>query len=128
MLAQRIRTIGFALLGAGRSEEVSPFPAKRPKNIDNLRRLATPGVGTGEAFERDAELEDLMRAEGHLGDEPQGSHYHRIGSDPHSAKLNPQDSVEIRPDSEGYYELSVKSVQAVNWITNTMSWEGEEGT
>lgn len=129
MMRDKIRTLGFALLGGGRTEEGSAPPPV----AEDLKRLGAGGWGKGGGeVTVDRELEDLIAS-----DQPHGSTsnrrsdvsgsvsrptgaYHRVGSTATSdAVSHSQETEAVAPaaqaEAEGYYELCIKSVEAVKW-------------
>ena len=110
MMTQRIRTIGFALLGGGRGSDGMPFPSPSTKVSERMKRLGAGGWGQAgdEEGESDPELDELIASdEGHSEDRSaRGFGYHRVAS-------GVEEGTEVTPRCEGYFELSVKSVEAV---------------
>lgn len=134
----KIRTIGFALLGGGRGEEniipVSGTPTQA--QITELRRRAGAGFGKGGGQEAPDHFVEAMLAEdgitvkGVKADPVRAAGYHRAGQtsseevyeDEEEVEVSERDerssgqgSVKVTPWSEGYYELCIKSVEAVNY-------------
>lgn len=132
MMRTKIRTLGFALLGAGRTDEAAPQSAPV---AEQMKRLGAGGWGRSQGgIEMDKELEDLIASDQpqqqkpaeRLPSIPAAGKYHRVGSDsapgPDAALPATQaeeaqgvNAESVRPDSEGFYELCIKSVEAVKW-------------
>lgn len=117
MMRQKVRTFGFALLGGGRDDAIAPTPAQQAA-IERGRIMAAGGFGRpGVDEEPDAELEELLASDRPAG-MPAPSYakpavagaYHRVGSAGPAPVLTPH-----ALDREGYYELCVRSVEAVNY-------------
>ena len=153
MMTSRIRTVGFSLLGGGRGEDGMPLTAPAsPKRLAELRGMASGGWGGGGTPEPDPEIERMLAEDGLLPegtsthvDPVKAAGYHRVGAagtnpaevagsrEGHrSVAPNLQDdkrqsgsSVQVKPWSQGYYELCIKSVQAVN-RNQSMDDEGAE--
>lgn len=119
MMRHKVRTVGFALLGGGRDDPAAAQTAAALASQERGRRIAAGGVGMpGADEEPDAELEALLAS-----DRPAGapapvfaaqrtpSAYHRVGAAAQAPVVPPS---EVGP-MEGYYELAVRSVQAVNY-------------
>ena len=144
MMRERVRTIGISLLGGGRSTEDSPIPATGAAAVGSAagasafaeaQRLAAGGWKGGErgqAVELDDEMEALLRSDLPAGAELPGRRqaqagagagggYHRVGSASVPASEDrpvPPPPVQDRAggaDEQGYYELAIKSVEAVRW-------------
>ena len=144
MLYTRVRTIGFSLLGGGRGEEGMPIVNTQPSPaaIAEMRRRAGAGWGAGGGSEEpDPIVEQMLAEDGVVLGKSQStspaararaSSYHRVGEDAPSSGLGTVEAepeqadetllrpreevgVKVTPFSEGYYELSVRSVQAVNF-------------
>lgn len=134
MLRSKVRTLGFALLGNNRTDEgaVPPTTAE-----DEAKRIGAGGWGRGQQsdVEVDAELEELIRSDhpstaeapspaptpAHSPSRPTASKYHTIGAgantsyDETTTPSADTGSDSVGVESEGYYELCIKSVEAVNW-------------
>ena len=144
MLYSRVRTIGFSLLGGGRGEEGMPIVNNQPSPaaIAEMRRRAQAGFGAGGGSEApDPIVEQMLAQDGIVLNKTRSispaararaSGYHRVGEDAPSSGLGtvedePEQAdatllrareevgVKVTPFSEGYYELCVKSIQAVNF-------------
>lgn len=119
MMRQKVRTVGFALLGGGR--QTAPSDAKI-REAQHGHRVAAGGWGTpGANEEPDAEMAELLRSD--LGDAafarqpPRASAggYHRVG-EAAEAFLDEAERAEAGIEDvgeAGYYELCVRSVEAV---------------
>jgi NADH dehydrogenase [ubiquinone] 1 alpha subcomplex assembly factor 1 len=141
MLRSKIRTIGFALIGNNRTDDGSV-----PSGIaeEDAKRAGAGGWGRGKGeVEVDSELEELMRSDqpsapvreapraSPARPSPSASKYHTLNAQPeHEVDELDLDSPEaaggvetVQVDSEGYYELCIKSVEAVRWDPET---EGAE--
>jgi NADH dehydrogenase [ubiquinone] 1 alpha subcomplex assembly factor 1 len=132
MLRSKIRTIGFALIGNNRTDDGS-LASNASEN--EAKRIGAGGWGRGKGeVEVDRELEELMRSDQPSTPETNRSQSQSTLSRPSSGKyhtLNAQNPVEeieldmdtpeeagsetVQVDSEGYYELCIKSVEAVRW-------------
>lgn len=132
MMRTKIRTLGFALLGGGRTTEDESIPINEAVT-ERMRQLGAGGWRGGKdsgEVEVDEELEELMRSDMPREARPAptrslsqssgggASGYHRVGG------AAPVDSAQpiSRPVAdgpaagvEGYYELCIKSVEAVKW-------------
>jgi NADH dehydrogenase [ubiquinone] 1 alpha subcomplex assembly factor 1 len=144
MLSSRVRTIGFSLLGGGRGEEGMPIVNNQPSPaaIAEMRRRAQAGFGAGGGSESpDPIVEQMLAQDGIVLNKSQSispaararaSGYHRVNEDAPSSGLGmieddpeqadatllrPREEVAVKvtPFSEGYYELCVRSIQAVNF-------------
>jgi NADH dehydrogenase [ubiquinone] 1 alpha subcomplex assembly factor 1 len=131
MLRSKVRTVGFGLLGAGRLDEgdrQQAAPASStPVSRDEARltatarggRIAAGGWGRAGAEEdMDVEVEELMKSDGVASGK---YHVARPGAAAASAPADGSGAEVERVDmtSEGYYELCVKSVEAVRWDPET---------
>jgi NADH dehydrogenase [ubiquinone] 1 alpha subcomplex assembly factor 1 len=132
MLRSKIRTLGFALLGNNRTDDGGAPPTTAE---DEAARIGAGGWGRGQGnVEVDSELEELIRSDHPSGPERErpsasparpssgSSKYHTVGSSTNTTYETPVQAEEtsngtdtVGPDSEGYYELCIKSVEAVNW-------------
>lgn len=133
MLRAKIRTLGFALLGNNRTDDGAAPPNAAE---DEAARIGAGGWGRGQGnVEVDSELEELIKSDhpsapserpspSPARPSPGASKYHTVGSSTKSSTAydTPSPAEEtgngvdtIGPDSEGYYELCIKSVEAVNW-------------
>ena len=128
MLRQRVRTVGFGLLGGGR--DGTPPPSVNV--TEELKRVGAGGWSRGRAgqgeVELDRELEELIAS-----DQPQAvpgqqqpqqptqtsGGYHRVGASQSSSSVSTPahegEVDEVTGGTEGYYELCVRSVEAVKW-------------
>jgi NADH dehydrogenase [ubiquinone] 1 alpha subcomplex assembly factor 1 len=134
MLRSKIRTIGFALIGNNRTDDGSVPPVMAE---EQAKRAGAGGWGRGKGeVEVDSELEELMRSDQPSSPAPAqsrpspartpGSKYHTLNAQPEvdELDLNVDESQEgaletVQMDSEGYYELCIKSVEAVRWDPET---------
>lgn len=133
MLRAKIRTLGFALLGNNRTDDGAAPPTTAE---DEAKRIGAGGWGRGQGdVEVDSELEELIRSDhpsSPVSERPTAptrpssgaSKYHTVGStsSPSASYEMPVQAEElgngvdsVGVDSEGYYELCIKSVEAVNW-------------
>lgn len=135
MLRSKIRTLGFALLGNNRTDDGAAPPTNAE---DEAARIGAGGWGRGQGnVEVDSELEELIRSDHPSAPSPErpsvsparpssgASKYHTVGSStntntaaydiPPPAEDMGNGVDTVGPDSEGYYELCIKSVEAVNW-------------
>ena len=143
MLRSKIRTLGFALLGNNRTDD-GAAPQSSTTAEDEAKRIGAGGWGRGQEsdVEVDSELEELIRS-----DQPSttqqasqaparpssgSSKYHTVGSTssanyeaPVQAEETNHGTDAVGTDSEGYYELCIKSVEAVNWDPES---EGPDST
>lgn len=126
MMRQRVRTVGFALLGGGRTDTTSPSVAAAAE-VEANRRAAAGGWGVpGDNEALDPELEALMAS-----DRPAGATrkffprstaggYHRVGATATPAEEAVEEEEEegelphLGPQT-GYYELALRSVEAVRY-------------
>ncbi|TXT04233.1 hypothetical protein VHUM_04231 [Vanrija humicola] len=125
MMRQRVRTVGFALLGGGRADS-APSPTAAAE-VEKNRRVGAGGWGTPGAGEAvDPELEALMAS-----DQPAqaqrrffprspaaASGYHRVGATaaPPAEEEGADDAaLEHTGPQTGYYELALRSVEAVRY-------------
>lgn len=132
MLRTKVRTLGFALLGNNRTDDGSVAPPPAATAEDEAKRIGAGGWGRGQQgdVEMDAELEELIRsdqpatAETPAPARPQSGSsgsgkYHTLGTSTpapsHSYEEGDVLADGVGPESEGYYELCIKSVEAVNW-------------
>ena len=135
MMRQKIRTIGFSLLGGGRGEEELPTPANQftQAQITEMRRKAGAGFGKGGGHEApDPVVEEMLRndgivIEGNKARSIRATGYHQVQPTrndtvetddtevPEALRTKDEGSVKVTPWSEGYYELCVKSIEAVNY-------------
>lgn len=142
MLRTKIRTVGFALLGGGRTDDKSSAPPPLAMS-EELKRLGAGGWGkSGGEVQLDKELEDLMASDEQAAT-PAGGYggsvsrpvpaaggggsavnaggrgkYHRVGTATETQPITDTDEAEpvgAAEEAEGYYELCVKSVEAVKW-------------
>ncbi|EIW69969.1 hypothetical protein TREMEDRAFT_61736 [Tremella mesenterica DSM 1558] len=115
MLRERVRTIGFGLLGGDRGG-VAPPPPPPAAVAEKLKRLGAGGWGDG-PVEMDSELEELISADtttpsSMLSQHGNGGGYHRATS-PFNEKSEMDEMV--TSESEGYFELCVRSVDAIKY-------------
>lgn len=145
MMRTKVRTIGFALLGGGRSTEDASAPAlstsaARAQAQAEVQRMGAGGWRGGQdagEVEVDKELEELMRSDLPYGQDSAsaasrpavnssgsggggGGSYHRVGTTVAPANTEQPitrfvDSSDSPAGVEGYYELCIKSVEAVTW-------------
>lgn len=136
-MRSKVRTIGFGLLGGGRGEEEIPS-ASIPNGNGEMEgekaareRMVAGGWGRPEAEEMDVELEQLIRSDSVIDRSAKGTEgvverplvgggkYHQVGtpSITVSGLEGPGTSAGagVVEGSEGYYELCIKSVEAVRW-------------
>lgn len=134
MMRTKIRTLGFALLGGGRTTEDASAPITEAAS-QQIQRMGAGGWRGGKGsdeVEVDAELEELMRSDmpREIRDAPArpasaslssgggSTGYHRVGgvapTDAAQPISRPSADGELA-DIEGYYELCIKSVEAVKW-------------
>lgn len=121
MMRSKIRTVGFALLGGGRASD-TPSDAQIAAAQQGLRSAAG-GWGAPDSKEApDAEVAELIASD--LGRTPGGGEpgklggYHRVseGNVPGSAEDSSfADTNDALATGEGYYELCVRSVEAVKY-------------
>jgi NADH dehydrogenase [ubiquinone] 1 alpha subcomplex assembly factor 1 len=131
MLRQKIRTIGFALIGNNRTDDGSVPPAIAE---EQAKRAGAGGWGRGKGeVEVDSELEELMRSdqpstpavERSRPARPSGGKYHTLNAQVEvddfelDAPADTPAGETVQADSEGYYELCIKSVEAVRWDPET---------
>ena len=135
MLRSKIRTIGFALIGNNRTDDGSV-----PSGIaeEDAKRAGAGGWGRGKGeVEVDSELEELMRSDQPstpVREAPRASPARPSTSKYHTLNAQPEVEVDeldldshegmggvetVQVDSEGYYELCIKSVEAVRWDPET---------
>ncbi|ORY29653.1 complex I intermediate-associated protein 30-domain-containing protein [Naematelia encephala] len=129
---EKIRTIGFGLLGAGRGTDGMPLLGRPPEQISRIATEEEERLMVGEEGLKylasgsvDAMIDSRRGRKPEVSREVPiaASKYHRVSSHRQStaAPIGEKDeveirtSVEVRPDSEGYYELCLKSVEAVKW-------------
>ena len=111
-MRHKIRTIGFALLGGGRDDAAAAQTPEAIAAAERGRRIAAGGFGApGIDEEPDAELEELLASDRPAGVKRTPGGYHRIGAAA-AAPVVPPAEMEV---DEGYYELNVRSVQAVKY-------------
>lgn len=116
MMNQRIRTIGFSLLGGGRGQDGMPIINPKPSNrvAEGMKRLGSGrcSKGGGEV-DVDPELADLMASDEGTYDKPVSS---SLGQSTRAGSGGMQEEgTQVTPGCEGYFELCVKSVEAVSW-------------
>lgn len=135
MLRSKIRTIGFALIGNNRTDDGAIPPGVAE---EQAKRAGAGGWGRGEGeVEVDSELEELMRSDqpstpaparpqASNPARPTASKYHTLNAQPEVDELDfDEETTEegaletVQMDSEGYYELCIKSVEAVRWDPET---------
>lgn len=109
MMRTKVRTVGFALLGGGRSHD-SPSDAQ----VESAQRGVRAGAGgwgiPKPNEEPDAELEELVESDlGASAKSISRGGYHRVGQAPVTRNAETADVA----TAEGYYELCVRSVEAV---------------
>lgn len=132
MLQNKIRTIGFALLGGGRDDASA---AQTPAAMEAARKGRIMGAGgwgaPGRDEEIDPELEDLLATDRPAGaapsvqrttQSPTSSKYHRVGTAEPAPVLPPTET----KGTDGYYELCIRSVQAVKYDAEMDDPEGED--
>lgn len=143
MLRAKIRTLGFALLGNNRTDDGAAPPTTATAE-DEAARIGAGGWGRGQKgdVEVDSELEELIRSDHPSAPERPSpppsrpssgaSKYHTVGSTSNTTYETPAQPEEmgngidsVGMDSEGYYELCIKSVEAVNWDPES---EGPDST
>lgn len=115
MMSEKIRTLGFALLGGGRQENTPP-----PGVIGEDKKRAGAGGWKGEGkVEVDPELEQLLASEDAAHERPidieslQGASLQaKELSDLHKSA---DEIAAGAGGGEGYFELCIKSVEAVRW-------------
>lgn len=110
-MTQRIRTIGFSLLGGGRGNDGMPFVSPSAGIRRQMKQLGAGSFGRGEGeVESDPELEELIASEerSYETQPVESEQMHRAGGVEEAG-------TEVTPGCEGYYELCVKSVEAVSW-------------
>lgn len=138
-MSSKIRTVGFSLLGGSRNEDMVPTRSTlTPAKIQEMRRLASSGYAGKDRHGSDMrgldpELEQMLREDGvdvsqlvesdvtaASWKEPiKQTTYHRItpasesNKGEESAEQKAASAVAITPWSEGYYELSIQSVEGV---------------
>jgi len=134
MLRSKIRTIGFALIGNNRTDDGSVPPGVAE---EQAKRAGAGGWGRGKGeVEVDSELEELMRSDQPSTPatpprpsspaRPPGSKYHTLNAQPEVDEFDLEEETTedgaletVQMDSEGYYELCIKSVEAVRWDPET---------
>jgi NADH dehydrogenase [ubiquinone] 1 alpha subcomplex assembly factor 1 len=132
MLRSKIRTIGFALLGNNRTDDGSLASST---SESEAKRVGAGGWGRGkdEEVEVDSELEELMRSDQpsspqaerpRTPNRPSSGKYHTLNAQSVADDIDlgtPEEtgSDTVQVDSEGYYELCIKSVEAVRWDPET---------
>jgi NADH dehydrogenase [ubiquinone] 1 alpha subcomplex assembly factor 1 len=135
MLRSKIRTIGFALIGNNRTDDGSVPPGVAE---EQAKRAGAGGWGRGKGeVEVDSELEELMRSDQPSTPaaapprpsspaRPPGSKYHTLNARPEVDEFDLEEETTeegaletVQMDSEGYYELCIKSVEAVRWDPET---------
>lgn len=135
MLRSKIRTIGFALIGNNRTDDGSVPPGMAE---EQAKRAGAGGWGRGKGeVEVDSELEELMRSDQPSTPapapsrpsspaRPTASKYHTLNAQPEVDELDLESDLSeegaletVQMDSEGYYELCIKSVEAVRWDPET---------
>ncbi|AAW41242.1 hypothetical protein CNBA7280 [Cryptococcus deneoformans B-3501A] len=136
MSRSQIRTVGFALLGRDRDDVASPFPtATGKKGIADVT-IGGWGRGSVDEAEGDSELKAMLEEDRLLGPDANagssmsgktqpGGGYHRksVAQPGHVAAAAPSptplagagEEAAVGEVKEGYYELCVKSVEAVKW-------------
>lgn len=125
MLRSKIRTLGFALLGNNRTDDGSAPPTTAE---DEAKRIGAGGWGRDKGdVHVDQELEELIRSDHPApGETPAparpASKYHTLGSTPPARPAAQGEDIgtaagteAVGMESEGYFELCIKSVEAVNW-------------
>lgn len=131
MMRQKIRTLGFALLGGGRDTE-APQQTQTPEQAAALAKRYSQAAGgwgaPGANEEIDPELAEILADDGHgLAPAPgtisanasqverptSVGGYHRVGAA--AAAPLPPPPAEAPAVKQGYYELCVRSVSAVNY-------------
>jgi len=130
MMRNKVRTIGFGLLGGGRGEEEIPSSPSESSLSETgemegeraaRERMVAGGWGRPEASEMDVELEELIRSDNEsVVDRPGarsigGGKYHQVGTPPVRVSTSVEGGTGVVEGSEGYYELCIKSVEAVKW-------------
>ncbi|KAL1409566.1 hypothetical protein Q8F55_003551 [Vanrija albida] len=125
MMRQRVRTLGFALLGGGRSDTAASVQAAQ--EAEKGRRVAAGGWGVpGQNEAADPELEALMASDRPAAAAPLRpvaaavGGYHRVGSRAAAREVTAEDEdggevEELAGPQTGYYELSLRSVEAVRY-------------
>ncbi|KAK4686323.1 NADH dehydrogenase [ubiquinone] 1 alpha subcomplex assembly factor 1, partial [Tremellales sp. Uapishka_1] len=120
MMRSQIRTVGFGLLGGGRVDEGLPATSTSSVSGPEAGRIAAGGWGAPslEDVEGDRELEELIAS-----DSP-STGYHRAGQ---AVSSREGDDTSVTQGSEGYFELCVRSVQAVRWDPEVDEEPTEDG-
>ncbi|WVQ85979.1 hypothetical protein IAT38_008147 [Cryptococcus sp. DSM 104549] len=135
-----VRTVGFALLGRDRDD----IPTRAPADQERAAAAAARALGAGgwgtktdarSEAERDPELRRMLEEDRLLSmeDDVQAAkpnkpkargNYHRAGATPAPVEelAEDEEEVEVQGIKEGYYELSIKSVEAVNWDPESDGW------
>ncbi|TYJ55660.1 hypothetical protein B9479_003692 [Cryptococcus floricola] len=125
MTLSQIRTVGFALLGRDRDDNAAaPGEAPAGKGVDGIT-LGGWGKGGASEAEDDPELRQMLEEDRLLGPDASAgssmtnppkprsnSGYHRASAAAASAPVGDEVEDGVR---EGYYELSIKGVEAVKW-------------
>ncbi|GMK54950.1 hypothetical protein CspeluHIS016_0200060 [Cutaneotrichosporon spelunceum] len=134
MMRQKVRTVGFALLGGGR--QTAPSDAKI-RAAQRGHRTAAGGWGAAAPHEElDAEMADLVVSD--LGDaryvrpapaaRAAAGGYHRVGEAASFGEVDAAEAAEAGVEDigeAGYYELCIQSVEAVR-LDPESEVEGEE--
>ncbi|KAE8541493.1 hypothetical protein D1P53_002855 [Cryptococcus gattii VGV] len=136
MSRSQIRTVGFALLGRDRDDVASPLPPAASKKGVAGVSLGGWGRGSVDEAETDPELKAMLEEDRLLGPDANagssmsgktqpGGGYHRKGvAQPSSVAAAAPATTQLAAGGEeaiigevkeGYYELCIKSVEAVKW-------------
>lgn len=132
-MLEKVRSVGFSLLGGGRGEEI--LPTVQPGAIDLLRRSRGAGrgraeVSTGAAFPPAGLEEDELDVSPFVDPEQPLSRFQdqHAAQQPQRVYDNSINSTGLQPHegTEAYFELCIKSVEAVYLDPDTMQIQETE--